>query len=213
MKIYLIRHGRQCSKLCNVNVDLSQEGYRQAALLGERLAGKNIDKVYSSDYLRAVQTAQTANLYWNVEHEIDPGLREISFGDMEGLSDKVIAERFADFKKEQAKMEQDLPYPGGESAGDAVKRAFPVLERIARGPEKQVVVVSHGCLIRSLVAHILGIDLAKLGIFGKGMENSSITELTYDPELDQFKVERFNDYAHLEKYPELLRAAWVDAEN
>ena len=49
MKIYLIRHGRQCSKLCNVNVDLSQEGFRQAALVGERLAKKNIDKVYSSD--------------------------------------------------------------------------------------------------------------------------------------------------------------------
>ena len=93
MNIYLIRHGRQCSKLCNVNVDLSQEGFRQAALVGERLVKKNIDKVYSSDYLRAVQTAQAANLYWNVEHEIDPGLREISFGDMEGLSDKVIAER------------------------------------------------------------------------------------------------------------------------
>ena len=45
------------------------------------------------------------------------------------------------------------------------------------------------------------------------MENSSITELTYDPELDQFRLERFNDYANLEKYPELLRAAWVDAEN
>ena len=65
MKIYLIRHGRQCSKLCNVNVDLSQEGFRQAALVGERLVKKNIDKVYSSDYLRAVQTAQAANLYWN----------------------------------------------------------------------------------------------------------------------------------------------------
>ena len=45
MKIYLIRHGRQCSKLCNVNVDLSQEGFRQAALVGERLVKKNIDKV------------------------------------------------------------------------------------------------------------------------------------------------------------------------
>lgn len=37
MKLYLIRHGRQCSKLCNVDVDLSEEGYRQASLLGERL--------------------------------------------------------------------------------------------------------------------------------------------------------------------------------
>ena len=34
MKIYLIRHGRQSSKLCNVNVDLSEEGFRQAALVG-----------------------------------------------------------------------------------------------------------------------------------------------------------------------------------
>ena len=109
MKIYLIRHGRQCSKLCNVNVDLCEAGFKQAALVGERLMKKRIDKVYSSDYLRALQTAEAANLYWNVEHEIDPGLREISFGEMEGLSDQVIAERFADFKKEQKKMEQDLP--------------------------------------------------------------------------------------------------------
>ena len=35
MKIYLIRHGRQCSKLCNVNVDLSQAGGS-----GGRTAGK-----------------------------------------------------------------------------------------------------------------------------------------------------------------------------
>lgn len=34
MNIYLIRHGRQDSRLCNVDVDLSPEGYRQAALVG-----------------------------------------------------------------------------------------------------------------------------------------------------------------------------------
>ena len=83
MKIYLIRHGRQSSKLCNVNVDLSEEGFRQAALVGERLFPEKIQAVYSSDLIRAVQTAQEANLYWNVEHMVRPDLREISFGDME----------------------------------------------------------------------------------------------------------------------------------
>ena len=63
MKLYLIRHGRQNSRLCNVNVDLCEEGYRQAALLGERLFPKKIQAVYSSDLLRAVETAQAANLY------------------------------------------------------------------------------------------------------------------------------------------------------
>lgn len=38
MELYLIRHGRQSSRLCNVNVDLSPDGRRQAILLGHRLA-------------------------------------------------------------------------------------------------------------------------------------------------------------------------------
>ena len=45
MKLYLIRHGRQSSKLCNVDVDLSEAGFRQAALVGERLVPAKIDAV------------------------------------------------------------------------------------------------------------------------------------------------------------------------
>ena len=37
MNIYLIRHGRQNSRLCNVDVELSKEGREQADLLGKRL--------------------------------------------------------------------------------------------------------------------------------------------------------------------------------
>lgn len=213
MNIYLIRHGRQCSRLCNVNVDLSEEGFRQAALLGERLVKKNIDMVYSSDYLRAVQTAQAANLYWNAEHEVMEELREIDFGDMMGLSDGEIAERFADFKREQAKMERDLPYPNGECAGDVVKRAYPALLEIARRPHHDVAVVTHGGVIRSLVVYLLGVDLARWRQVGKNLENTGITELRYDPGNGRFTVERFNDYAHLEGHPELLREKWIRAEN
>ena len=64
MKIYLIRHGRQCSRLCNVNVDLAKEGYLQARLLGRRLEKAGIEAVYSSHLLRAVETADTANEIW-----------------------------------------------------------------------------------------------------------------------------------------------------
>ena len=99
------RFGRQNSRLCNVNVDLCEEGYRQAALLGERLFPKNIQAVYSSDLLRAIETAQAANLYWNVEHMICPELREIDFGDMLGLSDTEIAVKYSDFKKEEGYKE------------------------------------------------------------------------------------------------------------
>ena len=46
--IYLIRHGRQDARDCNVNVELSREGRAQAALVGERLSSWHFDKMYSS---------------------------------------------------------------------------------------------------------------------------------------------------------------------
>lgn len=209
MEIYLIRHGRQDSRLCNVDVDLSPEGFRQAALVGERLVRKGIQIVYSSALKRAVQTAQAANLYWNVEHDIEPDLREIEFGRMEGLSDEEIEEQFGELKKEQRKMESDLPYPGGECAGDVIRRALPVLQRIVEKPEERVAVVTHGGVIRSVAASILGMEPGKYRLLGKDLENCSITELRYDREMSRFFLERFNDYAHLEAYPELLRSRWA----
>ena len=213
MKIYLIRHGRQSSKLCNVNVDLSEEGFRQAALVGERLFPEKIQAVYSSDLIRAVQTAQAANLYRNVEHMVRPDLREISFGDMEGMSDGEIAVKYRDFKLQMEKMEEDLPYPGGECAADVVHRALPVFEELVNSGYERVAVVTHGGVIRSMAAYYLGLDLAKWRILGKSLENCSITEFSWEDSQKRFTLERFNDYAHLEKYPELLRSAWVEGEN
>ena len=132
MRIYLIRHGRQNSPLCNVNVPLSEEGRRQAAVLGERLAKEAVDAVWSSDLIRAMETARIINERLAVPHIVRPGLREISFGDLEGLSDEVIADRFEDVLRERGKMERDLAYPGGECAADVVARALPVLEEITR---------------------------------------------------------------------------------
>ena len=213
MKLYLIRHGRQCSKLCNVDVDLSEEGYRQASLLGERLFREKIQAVYSSSLLRAVETAQAANLYWNVEHFIRPELGEISFGDMEGMSDEEIAVVYKDFKDQQGRMEEDLPYPGGECAADVVRRAEPVFMEMVRSGYDRIAVVTHGGVIRSMTAHYLGIPMARWRILGTSLENCSITQLDWDEENGRFLLERFNDYAHLEPYPDLLRRAWVDAVN
>lgn len=208
MEIYLIRHGRQESRLCNIDVGLSPEGFRQAALVGERLVKKRIQIVYSSALKRAVQTAQAANLYWNVDLEIEPDLREIGFGRMEGLSDQEIEERFGDLKREQRKMEGDIPYPGGECAGDVIRRVMPVFRRIVERPEERVAMVTHGGVIRSVTAAVLGMEPGKYRLLGNDLENCSITEVRYDREIDRFFLERFNDYAHLEDYPELLRRSW-----
>ena len=127
MKLYLIRHGRQNSRLCNVNVDLCEEGYRQAALLGERLFPKKIQAVYSSDLLRAVETAQAANLYWNVEHTICPELREIDFGEMEGLLEALESREISlEDSFEKYKEGMALLKAAGEKI-DTVEKAMLVL--------------------------------------------------------------------------------------
>ena len=212
MRIYLIRHGRQCSRLCNVNVALCEEGYTQAALVGKRLIPAKIQAVYSSDLLRAVETAQAANRYWKVEHFIRTELREISFGAMEGLSEAEISFRYKDFKIRQDRMEEDLPYPEGECAADVIRRAEPVFQEMAESGYERIAVVTHGGVIRSMAAHYLEIPLNKWRILGKDLENCGITELLWNEKKKSFILERFNGYAHLESHPELLRNAWAETE-
>lgn len=213
MNIYMIRHGRQSSKLCNVNVDLSDEGRRQAVLLGERLSLEKIDAIYSSQLIRAVETAQIVNQYFKVPHIIRTELEEMSFGFMEGMSDERIAAAFADFKIEQKKMETDLPYPGGEGAEDVIKRAMPVFKEITASGYQNVAVITHGGVIRSMIAAFLHLEPKYSRLMGTTLENCSITKVVWNEEEHIFSMEGFNDYCHLKLHPELLRSSWVETEN
>lgn len=208
MRILLIRHGRQDSPLCNVNVPLAEEGRLQAELLGERLKKEHVDAVWSSDLIRAMETAEIVNQYLHVPREVRSDLKEISFGDMEGLSDAVIADKFEDFLRARAKMEKDLAYPGGESAQDVVTRVLPVIKEISEQDYDTVAVVTHGGVIRSLVAYYLGMDLAKVPLLAGHLENCGITELWVRKMDGRVIINRFNDAAHLDACPELKRSGW-----
>jgi Fructose-2,6-bisphosphatase len=206
VNIYLIRHARQCSRLCNVNVELAEEGKLQAALLRDRLKSYTIDALYSSDLIRARQTAEILNKTLQLPHEIREGIREISFGLLEGKTDEYINDQFADFKKEQKMLKEDIPYPGGENGREVYDRAMPVIEEILQSGKKNIAIVTHGGTIRVLMAALFGENLAKRFLFGVSLENTSITHLLYDEEQNRFYLERFNDSAHLEGHPELFRS-------
>lgn len=208
IRLYLIRHGRQNSRLCNIDVGLSKEGIRQASLLGERLSNIKIDAVYSSDMLRAVETAKEACRFWRGNSIIKPGLREMSFGDLEGRTEQEIAQFFTSFMQKRDQMEDDISYPGGEGTLDVWNRAFPVLQEIVSSGVQRVAVVTHGGVIRVLVAYLLGMDLFRYRLLAQDLENCSITELIYQKDKNRFLLQRFNDYAHLEPFPLLLRDGW-----
>lgn len=207
--LYLIRHGRQCSKLCNVDVALDEVGREQADLLGKRLKTYEIEKLYSSELLRAKETAEIIQNYLNVPYEVLADIQEIDFGGFTGKTDEEIREKYSDFRKERLLHKSDLPYPeGGECGADVSKRVMPQLYRLCECEENRIAIVTHGGVIRSVCAEILETAQKNKLKFAIDMENTSITHLIYDEERGFFILERFNDYAHLENHTELLRKNW-----
>lgn len=205
MEIYLIRHARQNSPLCNVDVPLANEGYEQIKLLGERIQSWGIGAIYCSDLLRAKQTAQELQKWIPVSIYERKELEEIDYGELTGNSDEENREKYKFFFEKKAQMRWDLEYPGGENNEAVFQRGMPVLEEITKSGLEKVVVVTHGGLIRSLVCGILDIPFSRVYQLSKVMENTSITTLCYDEKSKAFSLQVLNDYAHLEKYPKLLR--------
>lgn len=233
MNIYLIRHGRQSSSDCNVNVDLAPEGERQAALLGQRMKLYPVDIVYCSDLIRAEQTAKIAfsgqeKLLDNLQ--IRPGLAEVDFGELTGQPDAVVKRFYADYYQEQLDRfaegrvqksnaldevnefigdffvpTEEIWYPQGETGESVLARVMPIIREWIESEYQNIAVVTHGGVIRILLTALFGGDFAKRLMFGISLENCSITQLHYDEDQNGFYLDRFNDYAHLEQDPSLLR--------
>src|SRR6185369_6866034 len=75
---------------------LNDRGRQQACALAEELAGESIDAVYSSDLLRAHETARIVAEQRGLGVTSIRDLRERHFGTWEGLTDEEIFERYPD---------------------------------------------------------------------------------------------------------------------
>lgn len=206
--IFLVRHGRQCSTRCNVDVSLDDTGRRQAALAAERLSRYGLEKLYTSGLKRAVETADIIGDRIGLTPVVIEEFREIDFGVLTGRVDTEVRSEYAEFQRERAQQTSDLRYPGGENGSDVVARVMPRIEQLCQAPERRVAVVTHGGVIRALCAHLLQTDLKHKLKFAIDLENTSITQICYDEGSGRFYLERFNDAAHLEQEPELLRKSW-----
>lgn len=208
MRLILIRHGRQSSPLCNVNVDLSEVGRQQAELLAERLKGFTPDRIYTSGLIRAKQTAEIL-FGTDVSFLEREELNEISFGDMTGGADSHNAMLFPEYFAAKKKKVTDLRLPGGECPTEVYERAVSVVKEAVASGAETVVFVTHGGVIRALTAGLLGLGAGQMLRIADGLEHTSVTELKYSKEADCFSLERLNDASHLEGKPELGRSAWA----
>jgi probable phosphoglycerate mutase len=155
-------------------VGLSPEGAAEADRLAGALASLPVAAVYTSPLDRARETAGPIARRLGLEPREAPGLQELDFGRWTG---KPLAELEADpdwgrFNRERGTAR----IPGGETMGEAVARARAALAEIAGCWEDRVVVaVSHGDIIRGVLADALGLALSR--IFQLEVEPASVSVL------------------------------------
>jgi uncharacterized phosphatase len=129
---------------------LNDTGRAQAQALGDELSGVGIDAVYSSDLVRAHETARLVAEPLGLEVTAIRDLRERHFGTWEGLTDEEIFARFPEAR--------DGPWGDGETREEMAERVLAALHRIADAhPDSSVLVVSHGGPLRAVLTHC-GID-------------------------------------------------------
>jgi alpha-ribazole phosphatase/probable phosphoglycerate mutase len=132
--IVLIRHGEtdMAGRFCgHSDPDLNPAGVCQVICLAEELATLGIEHIYSSDLRRASLTAKAIALRIGADVHHLPALREIHFGQWEGLDWQEIEDRFSD---EANRWLREFPLqsaPGGEAYADFTARRRSLLSPIA----------------------------------------------------------------------------------
>ena len=159
--ILLVRHGQTDE---NVNgrisgqgsVPLNGRGQEQAKLAAQALAPWRATRLLSSPVARAWQTATILDAQLQLGIEEEPDLREVGYGDWEGQTFQAI--RGGPAFQLALNDPINAVFPNGESLVSVQQRSLRVVEGIRHGPPQEVVVmVSHGDVIRLLVAHYLGL--------------------------------------------------------
>ncbi len=206
MEILLIRHGEAAhntpenwnAELDCPDPELIEEGREQAEQLGRRLLQLPIQRIYSSDLRRAVETAQILAEYVRVPLEVRPELREINMGRLFLSTWEEIERDLPGYAARWHRHDTDLPYPGGENGADVIRRCMPLIEKIVQGDMERVAIVTHGGIIRSLLCAFLGIGPEKRFLFGAPLANCGLTVVRWNAKRASFLVHSVNDAAHLE---------------
>ena len=175
MKLYLIRHGQSETNLKKCftgwsQAKLTRQGEADAVGVRPMLQKIRFDKIYSSDLIRAMRTAELA--IPGCEYETTPLLREVGMGSLEW---QPIAEVEADMK---TKNTGELGYAmyGGESKVQLRQRAKDFLALVENSGHETVAAFSHWGFIAAVLDEVFGIILPRRIV----CKNCTIGILEYD---------------------------------
>lgn len=196
----LIRHGESIwnqERRIQGNLDpgLSDRGKAQAALLAARLKGRPFTALYTSPLRRALDTAAILGESTSLAPRPIDGLREIRLGEWEGKTATEIRTTSGNLYDRWLDRPLDVSSPpGGEEIRAFQQRAVEAIESLRRSHiDGDLLVVTHGGVIKVYLCHILGLDLNRL--FRIKTDNTAVTEILFNG--DTAHLALLNDTCHL----------------
>ena len=197
--LYVVRHGatdwNQSGRIQgHMDIPLNETGRAQARLASIRLAVVRATALYSSDLLRAYETAQIIGRATGLEVVQTPGLREINFGVWQGLSSLQIRERDPDVYAARRTNPYDVAPAGAETWRHFYDRAMQAVRDILVATAAQrVIVVTHSGVCTVIGLHALGFDCTGKRTFDS--HNCGIHTIAVHG--DTWRAVTFNDITHL----------------
>ena len=163
-QILLVRHGEtngasSIRYFGSTDIELSPEGREQMVQVGASLAARRVELWLASNLRRSWVAASIVSR--GVPVRIDSDLREIHFGQWEGLSREEIEARDPVLFQDWQAGAEGFEYPGGEARGAFRARVGRALERILASRGSTAVGVLHKGVIREIARQLTGEPLPK----------------------------------------------------
>ena len=175
------------------DIDLCEAGINQALCARDRFKNIALDKIYSSPLKRAMDTAKFIAEDKQLDIVSEDCFREIHFGEWEGMTVPELTEKYKDEYSNFIKEPHIYGFPGEKHVDEVIKRLKPGIDKMIENDDGNVLVVSHGGIIRLMIMYIMGLDnswFTKMWINNTGI---SIIEIKRDRRL----LLTVNDSAHL----------------
>lgn len=160
-ELWLVRHGQTDWNLvgrwqgqASNAPGLNEGGFAQAKSLRDELAGRKFVAAYSSDLLRARQTAEIVMEPHGLQVGLEPRLREMNLGVWEGMLSEDIEKQYPQDLEARAQDPYHVRVPGGESPQDVAERVLKAVSEIAKQHEGgSVLIVAHGVSLAVIICH------------------------------------------------------------
>ncbi|MFR6246427.1 MAG: histidine phosphatase family protein [Romboutsia timonensis] len=161
VKLILVRHAltvdNQKSRLSgHIDSSISEEGKEQIDKITNYLKDFDIDKIYTTTSSRTKDTVKKLSELKSIEIIEKESLKEISFGDFEGLTFDEIKDKYPKEFQDMIEKGYEYKYPNGESLIDSYNRVCIELDNIiSNNDNRTILICSHGGTIRNIITYLI----------------------------------------------------------